>query len=156
MISVSKLISWFIVVNAQKQLEQPQAEKLTQMKLMFLLYYVQGTHLALYNEKAFSNDILAWKYGPAVALVHYCFRGKRVITDNVTTRDEVNYREVNQNDQLLRLIFEVQETFGDKTAAALSRQTMRERPWQATTPSGVIDPQVMKDYFQKHIVEFDD
>ncbi|MFD1124658.1 Panacea domain-containing protein [Lentilactobacillus raoultii] len=151
MISLSKLASWFIVVNAQSS----STEKLTQMKLMFLLYYVQGTYLALYDQKAFSNDILAWRYGPAIAQIHQHFRGKRVVTSNVTTQDEANYRAINRDDRLLKIVFEVQETFGHQTAAALSQQTMRERPWQSTLQSQVIDPAIIKDYFQKHVVEIE-
>lgn len=156
MISISKLISWFIIVNMDKQRQYPGTEKLTQMKLMFLLYYVQGTFLALYGQKAFSNDVVAWKYGPAIAVVHQRFRGKRFVTGTVTNEDDVNYRDVNQDDRLLKIVFEVQETFGNKTAAELSRQTMRERPWKVTPQSGVINLEVLADYFKKHIVEIDD
>ena len=142
MIAVLKLVSWFIVVNRDREQREPNAEKLTQMKVMALLYYVQGTYLALYGKKAFVNDILAWQYGPAVAVVHQHFRGQRVLTHNVTPIDEMNYREVNSDDRLLRVAFEVQETFGAMKATALVTQTKAEKPWQVTPQSDVIDPEL--------------
>ncbi|KRM45581.1 DUF4065 domain-containing protein [Lentilactobacillus parafarraginis] len=155
MIVVLKLVSWFIVVNRDREQREPDAEKLTQMKVMALLYYVQGTYLALYGKKAFVNDILAWQYGPAVAVVHQHFRGQRVLTHNVTPIDEMNYREVNSDDRLLRVAFEVQETFGVMKATALVTQTKAEKPWQVTPQSDVIDPECLRRYFREHIVKND-
>lgn len=41
------------------------------LKLQKLLYFVQGTYLAMYKEVAFEDKIIAWQYGPVVKDVYY-------------------------------------------------------------------------------------
>ncbi len=150
MVEISKLVSWFVIVNQRMGSAQ---ESLTQMKLMSLLYYVQGTYLALYDEPAFSNEILAWKYGPAVAAVHKQFRGQKRVGHQVTVQDEANYKEVNANDNLLKVMFEVQETFGTMTTAELRQLVTHQTPWEKTPQSEPIDLELIKRYFERKIVK---
>ena len=71
MIEVLKLVNWMRVKNHKDlQVDSLDVKKLTQMKAMKLLYYMQAASLVIYNEKLFSNDIVAWDYGPVVKEVN--------------------------------------------------------------------------------------
>lgn len=46
---------------------------ITNLQLQKILYYVQRDHLRKYNERAFIDEIEAWKFGPVVPEVYYAF-----------------------------------------------------------------------------------
>lgn len=153
---VMRFVNWFRVKNNAQMRQFDFVEELTQMKVMKLLYYVQGTSLAVYNQKAFPNDVLAWRYGPAIAEVHDHFAGKRGIVGEITQQDLQDYQEIEANAQLATVIHAVQDAFGDKSAIDLMNQTHSEQPWQATRQSEVIAPELMKTFFKAELVKTDE
>lgn len=46
---------------------------ITNLQLQKILYYVQRDHLHDFNERAFIDEIEAWKFGPVVPEVYYAF-----------------------------------------------------------------------------------
>jgi len=152
MIDVMKFVNWFRVKSNAQMRQFDFADELTQMKVMKLLYYVQGTSLAVYNEKAFPENIIAWKYGPAVEVVHNHFVGKRGIVGEITSGDLADYQEIEANSKMASVVHAVQEAFGDKSAIELMNQTHAERPWIETRQSGIIDPELMRDFFRTELV----
>ena len=60
---------WFIWKNREN--EQADGEKMTLLKLLKLLYYSEGSSLALDNGSLFDEPIVAWEHGPVVEEV-YC------------------------------------------------------------------------------------
>ena len=64
--SVFKVVNWLRVKNNAELRLDPNAEELTQMKAMKLLYYIQAASLVVTGKRMFDNDIVAWKYGPVV------------------------------------------------------------------------------------------
>jgi len=76
------------------QSDNPNIEELTQMKAMKLLYYIQAASLSITGHRMFNNDIVAWKYGPAVAEVHDVYKHCRGIVNSdypITPEDEADY-----------------------------------------------------------------
>ncbi|WP_461243377.1 Panacea domain-containing protein [Secundilactobacillus muriivasis] len=156
MLSVMTFVNWFRVKSNAQMRQYDFADELTQMKVMKLLYYVQGTNLAVYDQKAFPNDILAWKYGPAIQEVHDRFAGKREIVGTITPEDLADYKTIEANSDLASVMDAVQTAFGDKSAIELMKQTHEERPWRETPQSGVIAPDLMKAYFKAEVVKTDE
>lgn len=54
--SVFKVVNWLRVKNAELRLD-PNAEELTQMKAMKLLYYIQAASLVVTGKRMFDNRI---------------------------------------------------------------------------------------------------
>lgn len=148
-----KFVNWFRVHNNADMKRYDFTEPLTQMKVMKLLYYVQGVSLAVNNEKAFPEDILAWKYGPAIEEVHKKYIGRRNITGTISQKDLDDYHEIEDDPKLSAVVNAVQDSFGDKSAVELMHQTHHEVPWLKTQQSNVISTSLMKDFFLKEIVE---
>ena len=78
----------------------PNAEELTQMKAMKLLYYIQAASLVVTGKRMFDNDIIVWKYGPVVQEVHDRCKGQREIVGDISKDPQAveDYKEL-QNDQ---------------------------------------------------------
>ncbi|MFD1455029.1 Panacea domain-containing protein [Levilactobacillus lanxiensis] len=151
MTDVFKLVNWFRAVS-NAQMRQYDADELSQMKVMKLLYYVQGTYLAIHGEKAFANDILAWRYGPAIKAVHDKYAGKVSIVGQLATSDLADYNEVRQDDRLEPVLTAVWQAYGDMSAIQLMKKTHEEAPWLETNQSQVISPGLMADFFKREIV----
>lgn len=69
MYDVFKIVNWLRVRNNADLQANPNAEELTQMKAMKLLYYIQAASLVVTGHRMFKDDIVAWRYGPAVESV---------------------------------------------------------------------------------------
>lgn len=151
MTDVFKLVNWFRAVS-NAQMRQYDADELSQMKVMKLLYYVQGTYLAIHGEKAFANDILAWRYGPAIKAVHDKYAGKVSIVGQLRSSDLADYNEVRQDDRLEPVLTAVWQAYGDMSAIQLMKKTHEEAPWLETNQSQVISPELMADFFEREIV----
>lgn len=151
MTDVLKIVNWFRAVS-HAQMRQYDADELSQMKVMKLLYYVQGTYLAVYGNRAFADDILAWRYGPVIQSVHERYAGKIGIVGQLTVEDLADYNALQQDDQLATVLDAVWRAFGDMSAIQLMKKTHRESPWRETEQSQVIAPEAMTAYFRQNIV----
>lgn len=154
---VMEIVNWFRVRNVADMKKNAMVEPLTQMKVMKLLYYAQGLTLAAFNEPLFEDEIVAWKYGPAVEEVHQVYSGKRDIVPSDLTqgldKDVVaDYVKVNNNDNANVVLNTVMEAYGDKSAIELMNMTHKETPWIETPQSEVISKDLIKAYFKEHIL----
>jgi len=120
-------------------------DEITNMKLQKLLYYAQGTFLAMTDKPLFDDDICKWPYGPVVPNVYYQYNsfGDRKITDYT------NPPEVTETDDFL--LHQVCELFGVHSAWQLSEMTHKERPWMITADGRAIDKKVIKNYFKENV-----
>lgn len=103
---------------------QEREDPITNLKLQKLLYYVQGWHLAIYDECAFSEPLQAWVHGPAQPEVYFQykkFRWKPI--DEDTSAPTINAR-------LSKHIDEVLAEYGTETGYALEHMTHAETPWR--------------------------
>lgn len=100
-------------------------EGITHMRLQKLLYYVQGFHIALFNEPLFENRIEAWQHGPVVREVwnRYCDQGR-----NVLQSPGVVENGTMTTDQL-SLLGDVWNVYGQFSAWKLRNLTHQESPW---------------------------
>ena len=112
MYDVLKIVNWMRVKNKAELIENENAEELTQMKAMKLLYYVQGVSLVYLKHRMFPDDILAWKYGPAVSKVHQKYQGQREIVGEVSENDIDDYNELSANSKVNDVLNTVWDTFG--------------------------------------------
>lgn len=153
MYDVLKVVNWLRVKNYAELRQNDYAEVLTQMKAMKLLYYIQGVSLAYLGKKIFSDDIVAWKYGPAVPRVHDKYKGKREIVEEITNSDIADYKELSSDIEASEVLNAVWETYGDMSASQLMRKTHTESPWKDTEQSEIITEDKMKGYFSKIVSE---
>ena len=106
------IANYFIHYNNYRRMETGD-DLISNNKMQRLLYYAQGTMLALKNKKLFDDDICAFHYGPAVESVYNEFSkydagiNKRVNNDELVIDDKtvsllekcmkhsVNFQQVN-------------------------------------------------------------
>lgn len=155
-VDVNKVVNWFRVHNYGDMRHDDNVEALTQMKVMKLLYYAQGIMLAAFDRKLFDNDILAWRYGPAVREVHNKYSGRREIVDfnadGMEPEAIEDFTELQSKDEVSIVLNTVQEAYGDKSARQLMQMTHNETPWQRTEQSDVISTDAIKAYFKAEVL----
>lgn len=151
MYDVFKVLNWLRVKNYKDmQSNDPNVEELTQMKAMKLLYYIQAASLSMTGHRMFDSDIVAWKYGPAIAEVHNVYKRCRGIvnSDNpIDAQAQADYDELQHNKQVLDILEGVYTAYGPMSAYDLMRQTHREDPWRNTKQSQIISDSAIKDFF---------
>ena len=130
--------------------DEEAGDSITNLKLQKLLYYAQGVNLALNDEVLFPDAIEAWTHGPVVPTVYRAYKqhgGEAIPVEQVNL-------EAYPKD-ICELLDEVNEVFGQFSAAKLRAMTHNEPPWKDTPPGLVISPESMKVYF-KTVVTTDD
>lgn len=143
-----KVVNWLRIRNQSDLKTNENAEVLTQMKLMKLLYFIQGTSLVYLNERFFPQDVVAWKYGPAVEKVHNKYRGQREIVNTINEEDVKDYKELNESPKHAEILSSVYDTFGSKSAYDLMRITHKQSPWINTDQGKAISDTEMINFFQ--------
>lgn len=154
MYNVFKIVNWLRVKNNAELKSDLNAEELTQMKAMKLLYYIQAASLVATGKRMFNNDIVAWKYGPVVEEVHKKYVGRRGIVGDINQDSQAikDYKEL-QNDKVASSILNsIYDIYGHSSAHDLMVQTHSEKPWQDTHQSEVISDKKIKDYYSKVFV----
>lgn len=156
MYSVFEVVNWLRVKNnAELNSGDENAEELTQMKAMKLLYYIQAASLVITGKRMFDNDIVAWKYGPAVEEVHTKYFRQRGIVGEITDADIADYKKLQSDQQTVDILNSIYDIYGHSSAYDLMLQTHSETPWKITPQSQVISDQKIKDYF-KNVFVIDD
>lgn len=154
-----QVVNWFRAKNVADMRSNIMVEPLTQMKVMKLMYYAQGIMLAAYDKKLFSDDIVAWKYGPVVEKVHETYKGFREIVslddddEFPVSEDVLNDFDLVTKDQDALIVLEtVMEEYGDKSAIELMNMTHNETPWKTTDQSAIMSVGSIKKYFKENIL----
>ena len=145
--SALQIAEWFLNYN-RKQMNEEDAEYITNLKLQKLLYFAQGCYLALTDNPLFKEDILAWEHGPAVNEVYqkYKINGARGIQYDEKFCENID----EQTQNILKQVYEV---FGSYSAWALRNKTRQEAPWQNTIRNDIIDLELIKEYFKGRYVK---
>lgn len=148
MYNVFEVLNWLRIRNAKDLAsENVNAEALTQMKAMKLLYYIQGAYLEKYGKRLFDSDIVAWKYGPVVVEVYDKYKGQRSIVDDYTESDIKDFEKLNNDPTAKEILSEIYVTLGSYSASTLMSKTHKETPWMSTPQSSVISDDKIRDYF---------
>lgn len=98
-------------------------DMITNMKVQKLLYYIQGWHLGVYNDTAFSEELQAWVHGPVQPGVYNEYKDYQwnPISEAV--------ERPQFDEQLTRHIGRVLRCYGGDSAYALENLTHTETPW---------------------------
>ena len=149
---------WFLVRHSSEmQIDEGVDEAITQMKLHKLMYYAQGVYLALFNQRLFDEDLLAWKHGPVVASTHARFKGRKELDDDLNERQMENFESINDSEDSRMVLEAVYSQFGGYTAGQLRNMTHKETPWIEAYGDGVnttaLDDSSITSYFRENIVE---
>ena len=116
------------------------------LKLQKLLYFVQGSSLAVNGMPAFDDEIVAWKYGPVVENVYYTY-SMYGANDIIPPCEE----EVTLSSNLKSIIDFVLSSLLPLSAIELVNETHKyNSPWDRVDMYDVIDIDSIKTYFLEH------
>jgi len=131
------------VANRFVEMANESGEPITLMKLLKLIYFANGWHLALANRKSLISDrIEAWKFGPVAPTVYHSFKeyGSGPITDlaedvdraALAERGELKFHKpiLKGGEFIDAFMARVWEIYGKLTAFQLSELTHQPgTPW---------------------------
>ncbi|MDR1135842.1 MAG: DUF4065 domain-containing protein [Clostridiales Family XIII bacterium] len=126
------------------------SDGVSNLKLQKLLYYAQGTFLAVKGEKLFEDDLLAWTHGPVVESVYHAYKAYGYYPIDF---DE-DYSDADIADEDKSLLEDVYQSFAGYSAWGLREMTHNEAPWKETPQGEAIDPVLIKDYFECEIINW--
>jgi uncharacterized phage-associated protein len=140
---------------ANKIILRTDSEKgdiISNLKLQKLLYYMQGYHLAFFNEKFFEDQLEAWTYGPVVPNAYHTFKefGPKAII-----LDPDKYKEIELAPAQEDMFEQVMNEYGKFSAIKLMEMTHKETPWKEAfeRQDKIISLETMKNFFAKLIDE---
>lgn len=121
----------------------------TNMKLQKLMYYAQGTCLALYNIRLFEGELEKWQYGPVVPELYRTYKGhgRNVINPPA----EVDLQQLDSRQ--LEILQDVNDFFGQFSAVKLMHMTHSEDPWDNTEMGETMKDKTLQDYFNQIVVK---
>lgn len=144
-----QVAQWFLAHNRIAEADEG-AEKMSNLKLQKLLYYAQGSFLAVTEKPLFDDEIKAWQHGPVVESVYHEY--KQYKSDGIPFEDDFDASSFsNEENELLTSVY---EEFGQFSAWKLRNMTHEEAPWRDTELNRVIPTSAIKEYFKKeYLVE---
>jgi uncharacterized phage-associated protein len=128
--------------------EPEQGDLISNLKLQKLMYYSQGTHLALYDKLLFEEGIEAWTHGPVVASIYHEFKHFSNAPIESPESFDLNCLTQDEKDS----IEEAYEEFGQYSAWKLRNMTHDEPPWKDTPSGSIISIDSMRKYFKSLLV----
>lgn len=144
--SASQIALWFL--NHIRLLKNEEDEEyLTNLKLQKLLYYAQGSDLAIKGSPLFNEEIQHWTHGSVVPEIYDTYCANRA---NPIVYDE-NFTE-NIDAETDAILVEVYHTFGQYSAWGLRNLSHSETPWLSTKPHEVIPLNVIQNYFRENCI----
>lgn len=152
--SALKIVNWLRVRNNAELRLDPNAEELTQMKAMNLLYYIQAASLAVTGRRLFASDIVASKYGSVVTEVKKHYQEKHGIVGDIT-RDQQAVQDCKelQSDQLVAdIIGSVYDLYGHRSAYDLQECIQSEALWENIDLGQMISVDDMRSYYSEIFV----
>ena len=111
-------------------------EYTSRLKLLKLLYYIQGYHLAMFNTPLFNDKIEAWLHGPVVPSV---YQWAKNLTDEKLQDEAMNDEQMgalNLHPRQTELISEVLNIYNKYSAYGLRDKTHTEMPWLSVYEQG--------------------
>lgn len=108
------------------------------------------------GEKLFKEDLEAWDHGPVVRDVYdtYCVFGRNPIIIPSTPENDEIVRKIESDTEVAEILAMVYDTFSIYTAWQLREMShAKDAPWYKTPKNQIIDVNLIKDYFEKEVVE---
>lgn len=126
----TKIVDWLNVQNYKYNYA-----KLTLRKIQLLLYLVQGVSLAVYNQPAFSDDIIIGGFDglniPEDAYIENLLIGYYYLP-NPTQKSCENYNYINKNNKLVNVLKAVFLEYGNWSTYQLLDIIKHESLWKNT------------------------
>lgn len=139
MYSALDIAKWFINYNLKlRNIDNEDIDYITNLKVQKLLYYAQGSILALENKLLFTEDILAWSHGPVVKSVYDKFKsyGSSDINEY--------YNDIYVDEETEKVLLQVYNVFGRYSAWGLRNMIHQESSWIDTKRNEVIQVDKIK------------
>lgn len=128
--------------------EPDAGDAISNLKLQKLLYYVQGFHLAIFNEPLFEEPIKAWEHGPVVEEVY--FRYKDFGANAIVDESDI---EFTLSEPQKEMIADVYNVYGQFSAWKLRNMTHDEMPWGTTPKNAVISHEKLYQHFSAQVIQ---
>ncbi|WP_261517678.1 Panacea domain-containing protein [Campylobacter lanienae] len=136
MTTISAIDTAKLALALLKNSDDEFIEYTSRLKLLKLLYYIQGYHLAMFNAPLFKDKIEAWLHGPVVPSV---YRWAKNLTDEKLQDEAMNEKQMgalNLHPQQTELISEVLKIYNKYSAYGLRDKTHTEMPWLSVYEKG--------------------
>jgi uncharacterized phage-associated protein len=133
-------------------MSEENGDLISNLKLQKLVYYAQGSSLALYDKPLFSEHIEAWLHGPVIPDLYSEY--EQYNSKAIPRPQDVNFDDY--GDEVQALLNDVYSVFGQYSAWKLANMVFEEQPWKEiyeSQPGGIISLDSMKKYFSAHIVQ---
>lgn len=121
-------------------------EKVTQLKLQKLLYFVEAYYMVKYDkEKLFEDEFLAWTYGPVCKSVYDKYKSYYDLPIVESDCEDI------KDPQIEDAIKIVCEAFGSLSTSKLIAIThLKESPWDKSEKrNSIISKQETKEWFRR-------
>lgn len=139
-----QVAEWFLAYN-RNAMNEEGADYISNLKLQKLLYYAQGSFLAVNDSPLFDDDIVAWQHGPVVEAVYHQYKCNGA--NGIPYEKDFDFSEFTEEEN--ELLSEVYSTFGQYSAWKLRNMTHEETPWQETPKNSVIPKEKIMEYFKQ-------
>ena len=116
------------LILAKLKSDDEMAEYTSRLKLLKLLYYVQGYHLAMFGTPIFDEKIEAWLHGPVVPEV---WKWAINYGDEQMQSEALDKKQIDGlglHPQQIKLVEEVLEIYNKYSAYGLRDKTHTEMP----------------------------
>ena len=124
-------------------------DTISNLKLQKLLYYMQGYHLAFFDKPLFSDDIVAWCYGPVVPIVYSEYKKY----ENGAIDIPINCDKITSLPKEQEILFcNVYREYNQFSAVALMEMTHNEAPWKTTPINKIITKSKLSSFFKTQII----
>lgn len=139
-----QVAEWFLAYN-RNAMNDEGADFISNMKLQKLLYYAQGSFLAVKGSPLFEDDIVAWQHGPVVEAVYHQYKCNGA--NGIHYEKDFDFFEFSEEEN--ELLSEVYATFGQYSAWKLRNMTHEEMPWKSTAQNNVISKEKIMQFFKQ-------
>lgn len=149
--NATEIANWFIAKAAES------GDLVTHLKVQKLLYYAEAWTEVITGKELFSEQMQAWAHGPVVPEVFQEFKAYGWNALPVPNNQEVP----KVSDDVLDILTQVYDTYGELPAKTLEVMTHQDEPWIAARGNldsesrceTVIPKQKIKEYFEKKYSE---
>lgn len=137
-----KTISVKEIAQKLLYLADVQGNRLSQLGLQKLLYYIQGVAFAVYKKPAFEEEIYNWKYGPVVKEIYSEY--KKYEDNPISCK-----KDIKTSMALEEIVVNILADYGIYTVGKLIELTHEEDPWLNTKNNEIIEKTKIFEYFEK-------
>ncbi|HBD95063.1 MAG: hypothetical protein A2015_02200 [Spirochaetes bacterium GWF1_31_7] len=137
------MYSALTIANKIIELSQNEGRVITHLKLQKILYFSQGWYLALTGNPLFSDEIVAFKYGPVIKSIYEIFRifGSKNITKIAESTEQVE----NKDNEFINKIWNLYKNHDAISLSNISH--IKNGPWDVTNINDIITTDIIQNYF---------